>query len=92
MNQPMFWMGGRLATDLVEISHDPSCLDDGDFWAVSTTFEGAFTAAKFATVVNADFPDAAWSPIKDCFWPVAACRDGVPYVLWRANECKWLVR
>ena len=60
----MFWMGGRLATDLVEISHEPSCLDDGDFWAVSTTFEGAFTAAKFATVVDSDFPDANWSPIK----------------------------
>ena len=57
-------MGGRLATDLVEISHEPSCLDDGDFWAVSTTFEGAFTAAKFATVVDSDFPDANWSPIK----------------------------
>jgi len=64
MNQPMFWMGGRLATDLVEISHEPSCLDDGDFWAVSTTFEGAFTAVKFATVVDSDFPDASWSPIK----------------------------
>jgi len=60
----MFWMGGRLATDLVEISHEPSCLDDGDFWAVSTTFEGAFTAAKFATVVDSDFPDASWSPTK----------------------------
>ena len=60
----MFWMGGRLATDLVQISHEPSCLDDGDFWAVSTTFEGAFTAAKFATVVDSDFPDASWSPIK----------------------------
>jgi para-aminobenzoate synthetase component 1 len=31
---------------------------------VSTTFEGAFTAAKFATVVDSDFPDANWSPIK----------------------------
>ena len=60
----MFWMGGRLATDLVEISHEPSCLDDGDFWAVSTTFEGAFTAAKFATVVDSDFPESNWSPIK----------------------------
>ena len=62
MDQPMFWMGGRLASDLVEISHDPSCLDDGDFWAVSTTFEGAFTAAKFSTVVDADFPDSHWEP------------------------------
>jgi para-aminobenzoate synthetase component 1 len=63
----MFWMGGRLATDLIDISDDPSCLDDGDFWAVSTTFEGAFTAAKFATVVDADFPDAPWAPI-DTQW------------------------
>lgn len=56
-------MGGRLATELIELSDDPSCLDDGDFWAVSTTFEGAFTAAKFAHVVNAEFPNSPWSPI-----------------------------
>lgn len=60
----MFWMGGRLASDLVEVSHDPSCLDDGDFWAVSTTFEGAFTAAKFRNVTSADFPDSSWTPIR----------------------------
>jgi para-aminobenzoate synthetase component 1 len=63
----MFWMGGRLATDLIEISDDPSCLDDGKFWAVSTTFEGAFTAAKFATVVEAEFPGGTWEPI-DSQW------------------------
>ena len=56
-------MGGRLATELIEVSHDPSCLNDGQFWAVSTTFEGAFTAAKFATIVHADFPNASWNPI-----------------------------
>lgn len=73
-------MGGRLATDLVEISHDPSCLDDGDFWAVSTTFEGAFTAAKFATVVNADFPDATWSPIKSHWHSVPNEKEYIGYV------------
>lgn len=56
-------MDGRLATDLVEVSHDPSCLDDGDFWAVSTTFENHFTAAKFATVVAAPFPITPWIPL-----------------------------
>lgn len=79
-NQPMFWMGERLATDLVEISHEPSCLDDGDFWAVSTTFEGAFTAAKFATVVNADFPDATWSPIKSQWHSVPNEKEYIGYV------------
>ena len=76
----MFWMGGRLATDLVEISHEPSCLDDGDFWAVSTTFEGAFTAAKFATVVNADFPDATWSPITSQWHSVPNEHEYIGYV------------
>jgi len=57
-------MGGRLATDLVEVSHDPVCLEDGGFWAVSTTFENQFTAAKFATVVAEPFPNTPWIPLK----------------------------
>ena len=63
-NTSLFWMGGRLATDLVELSHDPECLSDGGFWAVSTTFENHFTAAKFATVVEAPFPISAWIPLQ----------------------------
>jgi para-aminobenzoate synthetase component 1 len=54
-------MGGRLASDLVDVSHDPRCLDDGGFWAVSTTFENHFTAAKFATVQQAPFPVSSWN-------------------------------
>jgi para-aminobenzoate synthetase component 1 len=57
-------MGGRLATDLVDFSHDPRCLDDGGFWAVSTTFENHFTAAKFATVQQAPFPVSSWNPLQ----------------------------
>ena len=56
-------MGGRLATDLVEVSHDPESLNDGGFWAVTTTFENHFTAAKFATVVDAPFPVTPWVPL-----------------------------
>jgi para-aminobenzoate synthetase component 1 len=55
-------------------------LDDGDFWAVSTTFEGAFTAAKFATVVDADFPDAAWSPIQSQWRSVPNEHEYIAYV------------
>ena len=101
MNQPMFWMGGRLATDLVEISHEPSCLDDGDFWAVSTTFEGAFTAAKFATVVDSDFPDSSWSPIKSQWDSVPDQEGYISYVerireliaqgwVYQVNACRRL--
>lgn len=64
-DETIFWMGGRLATGLTEITHDPKALDDGDFWAVSTTFEGAFTAARFESVVHADFPTYAWKKLED---------------------------
>jgi len=60
----LFWMNGRLATDLISISHDPADLSDGGFWAVSTTFEGGFTAARFATVIEAEFPHHAWKKLE----------------------------
>jgi para-aminobenzoate synthetase component I len=54
-NQPIFWMGGVLASDLVETSTNPSCLSDGGFWAISTTYEGEFRAFKFASITEAPF-------------------------------------
>ena len=56
---PQFWMGGVLARDLIEVSSDPICLADGEFWAISTTYEGAFRAAKFKTIISAPFPPVA---------------------------------
>ena len=44
-----------LARDLVEISSDPSCLSDGGFWAISTTYDGEFRAAKFKSISAAPF-------------------------------------
>ena len=64
MSGAMFWMRGRLATGLAEITHDPKALNDGGFWAVSTTFEGAFTAARFENVIAADFPTHAWEKLE----------------------------
>jgi para-aminobenzoate synthetase component 1 len=49
-------MGGILARGLVDISSDPSCLSDGDFWAISTTYEGEFRAARFKTISHEPFP------------------------------------
>ena len=59
---PQFWMGGVLARDLVEISSDPSCLSDGGFWAISTTYEGEFRAAKFKSIKAAPFPQGVITP------------------------------
>jgi len=49
-------MGGVLARDLVEVSNDPGCLADGGFWVISTTYEGDFRAAKFASISTEPFP------------------------------------
>ena len=56
-------MNGRLATGLSQSSDDPACLEDGGFWAVSTTFEGEFRAAKFDHVIEAPFPRTPWEKI-----------------------------
>ncbi len=59
-------MGGRLASDLQEISHDPSSLDRPGFWAVSATFEGEWTCARFGKVSDASLPATqhTWSPVR----------------------------
>ena len=49
-------MGGRYAHSLVEVSDDLSRLDDGNFWAVSISFEGQVHLARFAENYAADFP------------------------------------
>ena len=55
-------MGGVLARDLLQVSGDPACLADGGFWAISTTYEGDFLAAKFASIITSEFPLNSSSP------------------------------
>ena len=58
--EPLAWFGGRLATGLEEVSHDPAVLDSSGWWAVVTSFEGEFTAARFAQVREAPLPPGRW--------------------------------
>jgi para-aminobenzoate synthetase component 1 len=51
-----------LAWDLLQVSDDPACLADGGFWAISTTYEGDFRAAKFASISTAEFPPSSSKP------------------------------
>ena len=61
MNEELFWMGGRLATRAIEISHDPSALEKDGFWAVQVDYEGRWTLIRFADVVESDFPPSQLS-------------------------------
>jgi para-aminobenzoate synthetase component I len=96
-----FWMGGLLATNLVEISKDPSCLDGGGFWAVSSTFEGDFTAAKFETVEKKDFPPQPWHELQSSWTSSLSKDEYVNYVerirnsisdgwVYQVNACRIL--
>lgn len=57
-------MQGIHATGLAEITDDPSCLDDGRFWAVLATFEGEFTFARFRRVREESFPSTEWKRLE----------------------------
>ncbi len=56
-------MGGRFARSLIEVSDDLSRLDDGNFWAVSISYDGQVRIAKFAQEFAASFPfnSANWN-------------------------------
>lgn len=64
--EPCFWMGGLLATDLVEITNDPSKIDSG-FWAITSTFDGEITAAKFAQLVRSEWSQG-YQPLSSDLW------------------------
>jgi len=97
----LFWMNGRLATQLISISHDPADLSDGGFWAVSTTFEGGFTAARFATVIEADFPYHTWEKLEGVWKSSLSQSEFIAYVesirrsiadgwVYQVNACREL--
>ena len=79
-NAPIFWMNGRLATGLSQVSDDPACLADGGFWAVSTTFEGKFQAFKFDDVSTSEFPQTPWKKIDGTWSSSASENEYVTYV------------
>jgi para-aminobenzoate synthetase component 1 len=94
-------MGGRLATDCVAISRDVADLEDGGFWAVSTDFEGGFVAAKFATVVEAEFPKSEWTQVQGSWQSTLSESDYCSYVesirdsiaqgwVYQVNACRVL--
>ncbi|MEN9698668.1 MAG: hypothetical protein RL448_623, partial [Actinomycetota bacterium] len=60
---PQFWMGGRHATELMEVTEDPSKLNDGNFWAITSDFKGKFTAARFNKVETNTSFNFTWKPV-----------------------------
>ena len=98
-----FWMGGRFARSLVEVTDDLSRLDDGNFWAVNISFEGQVLLARFAEHYPSSFPfdSQNWSEIstswsssleKDSYCKyVAAIRESIADGwVYQVNACRTL--
>ncbi len=71
--------GDLVATDLLDVTHDPSALDDGGWWAVVHTYEGDLTAARFGRVEHLALPstmesEAPWIPVPRNAWTSSMTR------------------
>jgi para-aminobenzoate synthetase component 1 len=55
-----FWMGELHATECLEVTDDPSRLNDGSFWAVSISFEGEMRFARFSNISHAKLEIQPW--------------------------------
>ncbi len=66
---PLAVVGGRLATDLVDVTSDLAALDSSGFWAVVLPFEGEPLCARFAQVRSArPWPGPPWQGPDPAAW------------------------
>jgi len=67
---PLAVVGGRLATGLLDVTDDLTCLDGEGFWAVVLPFAGPPVCARFATVRPArPWPGRRWAgPPATAWW------------------------
>jgi para-aminobenzoate synthetase component 1 len=74
---PLAVVGGRLATELVDVTSDLSALDSAGFWAVVLPFEGAPVCARFGRVRPArPWPGAPWEGPPADAWTSSLDADG----------------
>ena len=99
--EPIFWMGKRYATNLQLVTHDPREITDDGFWAISISFEGQWTCAKFANVEQSDFKTDVSEFVTDKFTSSMSKEDYISYVssiqedisngeVYQVNACRIL--
>jgi para-aminobenzoate synthetase component 1 len=99
--EPIFWMGNRFATGLQLVTHDPREITADGFWAISISFEGQWTCAKFSTVKQSEFISEGSAFVTDEFVSSMNQQDYVSYVsgiqedisageVYQVNACRIL--
>ncbi|QCX75308.1 Aminodeoxychorismate synthase component 1 [Streptomyces sp. YIM 121038] len=102
---PLARFGGLVATDLRDVTSDPSALDSSGFWVVCADFEGRLVCARFGRVRKEPVPapvPGAWHGPAAGDWTSsldrAAYTDGVRRIrahiaagdVYQANLCRVL--
>lgn len=102
---PLARFGGLVATDLRDVTSDPSALESTGFWAVSADFEGRLVCARFGRVREEPVPapvPGAWRGPDPGDWTSsldhAAYTEGVRRIrahiaagdVYQANLCRVL--
>ncbi len=73
---PLAVVGGRLATELVDVTSDLAALDSSGFWAVVLPFEDEPICARFAHVRPArPWPGPPWQGPKRTSWKTSLDRE-----------------
>ena len=99
--EPIFWMGNRFATGLQLVTHHPREITADGFWAVSISFEGQWTCAKFSEVKQSEFVSEGSAFVTDEFVSSMNQQDYVSYVsgiqedisvgeVYQVNACRIL--
>ena len=99
--EPIFWMGNRYASNLQLVTHDPREVTEDGFWAVSISFEGQWTCAKFADVTQSNFISAGSEFVTNNFSSSMSKAEYISYVsriqedisngeVYQANACRIL--
>jgi para-aminobenzoate synthetase component 1 len=99
--EPIFWMGNRYATNLQLVTHDPREVTEDGFWAVSISFEGQWTCAKFADVKQSNFFSESSEFVTNNFSSSMSKAEYISYVsniqedisngeVYQANACRIL--
>ncbi|MGH9148725.1 MAG: chorismate-binding protein [Acidimicrobiales bacterium] len=74
--RPLAVVGGRLATDLREVTDDLGALDSSGFWVVVLPFDGPPVCARFATVRPAvPWPGPPWVGPAAAAWTTSLDRE-----------------
>ena len=74
---PLAVVGGRLATDLVDLTSDLAALESTGFWAVVVPFDGDPVCARFANVRPArPWPGPPWQGPSPDAWTSSLSEDG----------------